>query len=283
METKIINVSIGRTIEATQYDAGQVLVFDGIDIPDGSEAHFSNQKINEKTVINNNQCDIPDNILQIGGKGMLSVYVINEDSSRTVYDFLILIKKRAELPDGIAPEHQQSFEEKVMGVFNNTKSLAESAKKEAQSVREDADAGLFNGRDGKSAYEIAVDGGYAGTETQWLASLKGEPGQKGDTGEQGAKGDKGDKGDKGEPGQKGDTGKNGINGADGYSPTLTAEKVENKTVLKVTDKDGTKETEINDGVVPVYNEQTGYVEFVPANDYEKITDAKIEQLIGGAY
>lgn len=147
METKIINVSIGRTIEATQYDAGQVLVFDGIDIPDGSEAHFSNQKINEKTVINNNQCDIPDNILQIGGKGMLSVYVINEDSSRTVYDFLILIKKRAELPDGIAPEHQQSFEEKVMGIFNNTKSLAESAKKEAQSVREDADAGLFNGKD----------------------------------------------------------------------------------------------------------------------------------------
>ena len=147
METKVINVSIGRTIEATQYDAGQVLVFDGIDIPDGSEAHFSNQKINEKAVINNNQCDIPDNILQISGKGMLSVYVINEDSSRTVYDFLILIKKRAELPDGIAPEHQQSFEEKVMGIFNNTKSLAESAKKEAQSVREDADAGLFNGKD----------------------------------------------------------------------------------------------------------------------------------------
>lgn len=147
METKIINVSTGRTIEATQYDAGQVLVFDGIDIPDGSEAHFSNQKINEKTVINNNQCDIPDDILQISGKGMLSVYVINEDSSRTVYDFLILIKKRAELPDGIAPEHQQSFEEKVIGIFNDTKSLAESAKKEAQSVREDADAGLFNGKD----------------------------------------------------------------------------------------------------------------------------------------
>lgn len=271
METKIINVSIGRTIEATQYDAGQVLIFDGIDIPDGSEAHFSNQKINEKTVINNNQCDIPDDILQIGGKGMLSVYVINEDSSRTVYDFLILIKKRAELPDGIAPEHQQSFEEKVMGIFNNTKSLAESAKKEAQSVREDADAGLFDGRDGKSAYEIAKDTGYTGTETQWIASLKGEPG------EQGEKGDKGDKGDRGDKGEKGDTGENGIDGADGYSPTVTAEKVENKTVLKVTDKDGTKETEINDGVVPVYNEQTGYVEFKNALN----VDSLVNMIIGG--
>ena len=181
METKVINVSIGRTIEATQYDAGQVLVFDGIDIPDGSEAHFSNQKINEKTVINNNQCDIPDNILQIGGKGMLSVYVINEDSSRTVYDFLILIKKRAELPDGIAPEHQQSFEEKIVEMFNETKAIAEN-------IEQRANNGEFNGKDGengkdgkdgmpgKSAYEIAIDGGYEGTEAQWIASLKGEKG-----------------------------------------------------------------------------------------------------------
>lgn len=147
METKIINVSIGRTIEATQYDAGQVLVFDGIDIPNGSEAHFSNQKLNEKTIVENNQCNIPDNILQISGKGMLSIYVINSDSSRTVYEFLILIKKRPEIPDGIVPEHQQSFEEKISEIFENTKEIAESAKKEAQSVREDADAGLFNGKD----------------------------------------------------------------------------------------------------------------------------------------
>ena len=40
----------------------------------------------------------------------------------------------------------------------------------------------------KSAYEIAVENGYSGTEEQWLASLKGE------TGATGAKGDKGDPG-----------------------------------------------------------------------------------------
>jgi len=32
---------------------------------------------------------------------------------------------------------------------------------------------------GKSAYQSAVDGGYVGTEAQWIASLKGA---KGDTG-----------------------------------------------------------------------------------------------------
>ncbi len=32
------------------------------------------------------------------------------------------------------------------------------------------------GANGKSAYEIAVANGFDGTETQWLASLKGESG-----------------------------------------------------------------------------------------------------------
>ena len=57
-----------------------------------------------------------------------------------------------------------------------------------------------DGADGKSAYQIAVDNGYPGTEQAWLASLKGEKGDKGDTG---AAGEKGEKGDKGDPGKDG--------------------------------------------------------------------------------
>lgn len=44
---------------------------------------------------------------------------------------------------------------------------------------------------GKSAYEIAVENGFEGTEEEWLASLQGPPGQPGDTGKQGEKGDPG--------------------------------------------------------------------------------------------
>ena len=36
-----------------------------------------------------------------------------------------------------------------------------------------------SGTDGKSAYEIAVDNGFVGTETEWLESLKGEQGEAG--------------------------------------------------------------------------------------------------------
>ena len=48
--------------------------------------------------------------------------------------------------------------------------------------------------DGKSAYEIAVEHGYEGTEIEWLLSLKGEQGEQGIQGIQGEKGEKGDKG-----------------------------------------------------------------------------------------
>lgn len=35
------------------------------------------------------------------------------------------------------------------------------------------------GKEGKSAYEVACDNGFEGTEEEWLASLKGEQGEKG--------------------------------------------------------------------------------------------------------
>ncbi len=38
------------------------------------------------------------------------------------------------------------------------------------------------GEDGKSAYEVAVDNGFEGSEEAWLESLKGEPGEPGEGG-----------------------------------------------------------------------------------------------------
>ena len=75
--------------------------------------------------------------------------------------------------------------------------------------------------DGESAYQIAVDYGFVGTEEEWLASLKGAKGDagaqgpKGDTGAKGDKGDKGDTGEQGSQGPKGDTGATGAQGPKG--------------------------------------------------------------------
>lgn len=45
-----------------------------------------------------------------------------------------------------------------------------------------------DGVNGSSAYQIAVDHGFEGTEAEWLASLKGDTGATGATGETGATG-----------------------------------------------------------------------------------------------
>ena len=90
-------------------------------------------------------------------------------------------------------------------------------------------ASLENGKDGASAYELAVQSGFIGTEEQWLSSLQGE---KGDTGEQGLPGEKGEKGDA---------------GADGFSPTVTVEQTETGATITVTDKNGTTSAEIKNG------------------------------------
>lgn len=70
-----------------------------------------------------------------------------------------------------------------------------------------------DGTNGASAYEIAVQHGYGGSETAWLESLHGADGAKGDTGAAGAKGEKGDKGD---PGATGAAGKDGAAGKSAY-------------------------------------------------------------------
>ena len=66
------------------------------------------------------------------------------------------------------------------------------------------------GIQGLSAYQVAVQHGFEGTEDEWLISLKGE---KGDTGEKGATGERGPQGPQGQigpQGPKGDTG-SGLN------------------------------------------------------------------------
>ena len=76
----------------------------------------------------------------------------------------------------------------------------------------------LQGPQGKSAYQVAVDAGYVGSESEWMASLKGEKGDqgpKGDPGEQGLQGPKGDPGEPGKQGPKGNPGEQGIQGPKG--------------------------------------------------------------------
>lgn len=115
------------------------------------------------------------------------------------------------------------------------------------------------GAAGKSAYEIALQNGFTGTEADWLTSLKGQKGDtgaKGEPGEKGERGEKGEAGETGEKGEKGDTGtpgKDGVkgtdgkDGADGFSPTVTVTETSTGAIITATDKNGTTTATIKNG------------------------------------
>lgn len=146
------------------------------------------------------------------------------------------------------------------------------------------------GTDGKSAYQIAVEQGYQGSESDWLSSLKGDKGNtgaKGNPGQDGADGKsayaiavehgyedseekwllslKGEKGDTGERGEKGDA---GVDGKDGFSPIANVVKDGSITTITITDKNGTTTVTLTEGAA---------VDLTP---YAKVTyvDEKVQEL-----
>ena len=92
------------------------------------------------------------------------------------------------------------------------KASTNAANAATNAVKQAKEAGAF---DGQSAYALAVQLGYTGSEAAWIASLKGAKGDKGDTGAQGPKGETGATGPQGPQGPTGATGASGPTGAPG--------------------------------------------------------------------
>ncbi|MFE1071006.1 hypothetical protein ACFW5W_07220 [Streptomyces sp. NPDC058783] len=76
---------------------------------------------------------------------------------------------------------------------------------------------------GDSAYEVAVDNGFVGTEAEWLASLVGPQGAQGEQGPQGVQGEQGPQGVKGDQGAPGVV--QSVNGKSAAAVVLGADDV----------------------------------------------------------
>lgn len=140
-----------------QYDKGQILQF--LDIPNETQVEFSNENHEkaETYIVENGQVAIPDFLLEENSPIVVYVKVVDEKSETTVKTITIPVMSRQQADDGVAPENQQSFKQQIQQIMDDTKQIA-------QSVRDDADNGVFKG-------------------------------EKGDIGPEGPKGDKGDTGD----------------------------------------------------------------------------------------
>lgn len=130
-----------------QYDRGQRIEF--IDIPDGVEVQFSNDDTDKTSnkIITDSQVEIPDFLIAMNGTITAYLQYIDENSQTTKKFLVIPVQERKQPEEYISEDDKPGFRADMQKIMNDTKEIAESAKKEAQSVREDADAGLFNGKD----------------------------------------------------------------------------------------------------------------------------------------
>ena len=157
-----------------------------------------------------NECYIPYEVIK-APQFMVSVFGVLGESKATTPQARVKVTESG-YGVGDTPEEPTPTEyEQLLSIANATKQVA-------QSVRTDADSGMFKGDKGEKGDK--GDKGdpfvYSDFNDEQLALLKGKKGdtgdtgprglqgEKGDTGEQGVQGAKGDKGDKGEKGDKGD-------------------------------------------------------------------------------
>ena len=215
-----------------QWDLDRQLI---IDDPTVTQVHFSNRTDDSSLV-----CEV----YQQDGLNLVNVpnILLQEDWRINVYAYDVNYTKYSETFDverKSKPENYVYTETEVL----NYKTLAEKIKQIdtdiGQSVedyltenpvtvdlsdyytKQEVDAKIPEiGADGKSAYEIAVENGFVGTETEWLASLKGAPGKDGAPGRDGA---------------DGAPGRDGTDGRDGVSATHEW----NGTTLTITSASGT--------------------------------------------
>ena len=144
--------------------------------------------------LSENECYIPHEVLKSPGF-KLSVFGVSGDSVATTTEAEIRVLQSGyaegdEPSDPTPTEYQQ-----LINLVNETKQIA-------QSVRDDADNGVFKG-----------DKGDTGAQ-----GLKGDKGDKGETGATGAVGPQGPQGIRGEKGDTGAQGLKGEKGDAGYTP-----------------------------------------------------------------
>lgn len=118
-------------------------------------------------VLDDGSCLVPDEVLNTGRFKVWLIGVDYDNVIRATTESATVEVKRgpgydAENSTDPTPEEKDQI-----------LSAANEAKRIASSVRKEADEGKFDGADGKSAYEIAVENGFEGTEEEWLESLGG--------------------------------------------------------------------------------------------------------------
>ncbi|MBR2048557.1 MAG: BppU family phage baseplate upper protein [Oscillospiraceae bacterium] len=167
-------------------------------IPDGASAHFRCRKPDGSFVLNpavinadgTVTVELTDQTLAAPGTALADVCLMGQDQAvLSTMSFRIRVEL-APMGENVASESETLT---LMELIHKAESL----------------------RSGASAYEIALENGFEGTEAEWLASLVGPAGQVGPQGIPGETGPQGLPGATGPQGIPGETGPQGLPGETG--------------------------------------------------------------------
>lgn len=200
------------TDEAWQYDYGQVLQFDGLELPEAYQVHFSNTPMSGNTITQIGGADgvtVPDQYFQSGETVYAWVYLHEgEDDGETVYMVTIPVKKRPQPSDDVPTPVEQSAIDQAIAALNIAVEKAEDAIEH---------------------YPQIIDG----TWHVWDVTAE----EYVDTGVEA----------QGEQGQPGTDGTDGTDGQDGFSPVITVTDITGGHRVTITDAEGTQTVDMMNG------------------------------------
>lgn len=205
------------TKELWQWDYGQILQFEGLDLPSAYEVHFDNvpHGANAKPQIGTEEgVLIPDEFLLSGECVYAWVYLhTGPDDGETEYMVTIPVTKRSKVVHEEPTPVQQAEIEQALAALNAAVDEAEDIADEWRNMTATAET-LPEGSQATASYS-------EGTLTLGIP-----------------------KGDTGAPGTNG---RDGTDGTDGYSPSASVSKVGGTATITITDKDGTTTAQVTDG------------------------------------
>ena len=187
----MLTLNDGRA-ELWQWDTGRTLSADA----DCSQVHFSNKVFGRSIDVDvaDGVAIIPDILLQADNDLNVWAFVGTADNGYTKISKTFKVNRRNKPADYVFTPVEQTTIDEIYAI--------------AQSVRDDADAGRFDGAQGP-------EGPIGPVGPKGEQGIQGEKGDKGDIGPQGPKGNKGDAGPQGEIGPQGQKGEKGDTGPAG--------------------------------------------------------------------
>lgn len=223
MATNIVVAAFGgskvvRTRALYQWDYGQVLHFEGLDLPSAYIVHFSNVGVGgtAKTMVGNaDGVDIPDEYLTTGQTVYAWVYLhAGEDDGETVYSVIIPVTQRPQPTEDEPTPVQQGVIDQAIAALNAGVQAAQEAAESVQDMGVEAET-LAPGSEATVEKTVDHETGVVTLEFGIPRGDTGATGPQGPQGVQGERGPQGERGIQGEQGPKGDTGATGATGPQG--------------------------------------------------------------------